>query len=270
MLSLICFPDERSFSRAIMLREKIGFPAEALNLPLFCKGLTAPCLVVPLRKEEISRIIKDSGISVSGILRYYPILRDIPESPGPDGVFAAILGELRLDSIKLSVSDPSRLRVDISFEKNISHIIPIIAGMIRGGAYDSSKPSLVFEEEHRLLAFTKNTLAISRADNVLDFWVMLRTSIDLICAAWTNRFHIEPSNGNRRGIGAAEIYRRLPASNCGRCGFKTCMEFAVSLQTGKALLSDCSSLDGEEFKELRLSMEWWIRLLGFPHAGART
>lgn len=214
--------------------------------------------------------MRDSGIPISGILRYYPILREAPESPGPDGVFAGILGKLRLDSMKHSVSDPSRLRADISFEKDIGHIIPIMASMIRGGAYDSSKPSLVFEEEHRLLAFTSNALVISRADHVLDYWIMLRTSIDLICAAWNNRFHIDPAGRNRRGIGAVEIYRRLPASNCGRCGFKTCMEFAVSLQTGKALLADCSSLGGEEFKELRLSMEWWIRLLGFPHAGART
>jgi len=35
------------------------------------------------------------------------------------------------------------------------------------------------------------------------------------------------------------IYRKLPKTNCGRCGVATCMAFALKVKNARALISDC-------------------------------
>jgi len=36
-----------------------------------------------------------------------------------------------------------------------------------------------------------------------------------------------------------EIYKKLPKTNCGKCGLATCIAFAMSVKNGQAVLSDC-------------------------------
>jgi hypothetical protein len=41
------------------------------------------------------------------------------------------------------------------------------------------------------------------------------------------------------------IYKKLPGTNCGRCGMPTCMVFAMKVKKSLANLSDCPSMPGE-------------------------
>ncbi|MEJ2696371.1 MAG: DUF3786 domain-containing protein [Candidatus Sulfobium sp.] len=43
-----------------------------------------------------------------------------------------------------------------------------------------------------------------------------------------------------------DLYKKLPRENCGKCGFRTCMPFALSVITGDAVLADCPLLSEEE------------------------
>lgn len=56
-----------------------------------------------------------------------------------------------------------------------------------------------------------------------------------------------------------DLYKKLPRKNCGKCGFKTCMPFALSVITGDAVLADCPLLSEEERKllESSLSLSDW-------------
>lgn len=56
-----------------------------------------------------------------------------------------------------------------------------------------------------------------------------------------------------------DLYRKLPKKNCGKCGFKTCMPFALSVMTGVAVLADCPLLPEEDRKiiESSLSISDW-------------
>ena len=56
-----------------------------------------------------------------------------------------------------------------------------------------------------------------------------------------------------------DLYKKLPRKNCGKCRFKTCMPFALSVITGAAVLSECPLLTEEEKKilESSLSLSDW-------------
>lgn len=49
---------------------------------------------------------------------------------------------------------------------------------------------------------------------------------------------------------AVELYKRLPRTNCGQCGQRTCFPFALSVVRGQSSLSDCPSLSSEEIAAL--------------------
>ncbi|MEJ5364821.1 MAG: (Fe-S)-binding protein [Desulfosoma sp.] len=54
-----------------------------------------------------------------------------------------------------------------------------------------------------------------------------------------NRQSITPVLHKRPTVTVLDIYRRLPQTNCGRCGAATCMAFAAKVFRGESSLSEC-------------------------------
>ncbi len=56
-----------------------------------------------------------------------------------------------------------------------------------------------------------------------------------------------------------DLYKKLPRKNCGKCRFKTCMPFALSVIAGDAILADCPLLSEEERKMIEgsISLSDW-------------
>lgn len=63
----------------------------------------------------------------------------------------------------------------------------------------------------------------------------------------------------KKSMNPLDLYKKLPRKNCGKCGFKTCMPFALSVITGAAVLADCPLLSEEERQliESSLSLSDW-------------
>ncbi|MBC7109870.1 MAG: 4Fe-4S binding protein [Archaeoglobi archaeon] len=54
---------------------------------------------------------------------------------------------------------------------------------------------------------------------------------------------------------AYEIYRHLPKKNCGKCGQKSCLAFAMALREGKVSLEDCEILMSPKHLRERLLLK---------------
>lgn len=267
MARVVVFPDQESFHRAVRLGPRDGLLVEPLTIPSFCLGLAPPSLVISGNTARFIDELHQEAIPVSGVLAYYPFKREIPQAPPLDSRWRYILGDLRVSSVSSSLSDPTRLRIDAVPSRALGDLIPIMARFIRGGAYQPAARILAFEEESRLLVFSSERFSISRADDLLDAWIMLRCAVELICNAWEHRRTIEPDLEPRQGLGASEIFRRLPGSNCGRCGYGSCMEFALCVFGGRLRAEDCVELaeDGEP-RGLE-SLRWLLRVIGVATHG---
>ena len=51
-----------------------------------------------------------------------------------------------------------------------------------------------------------------------------------------------------------EVYALLPKINCGKCGEKNCMAFAIKLLEKTQELSKCTELDAPKYKEQKLKL----------------
>lgn len=266
MAQVIIFPDQGSFEKGLHVLLEDGIPAEPLGPPRFCEGLVASSIVVTGAERQFAEELKSRGVSVSGENPFSQFNREVPEAAPPDPRWLEIVGGLRVNSVRRSLTDSSKLRVEISLGRSIARLIPIMARLIRGGAYVPAIPALTFEEEHRLIVIGPDQIIVSRADDLLDMWVMVRTSIELIRTAWEHQDHIQPETEPRQGIGAVELFKRLPGDNCGECGNEGCMEFATGLITGRTKISQCAPLHVQSNPEIRRSLKWLLVMIGLGDA----
>lgn len=264
MAKLIVFPDSEALSRALHSIPASGLTTEVLEVPSFCKGIAPPALVVSGNVERLLRDLRSKGISVSGVIAYSANKRDAPAAPPADPTWKEGVGGLRVVSLRHSFSDPRKLRLDAAPIKPLGDLVGIMARIIRGGAYRPARRILAFEEDQRLVVITSASLTFCRTEDLLDSWIMLRTAVELIRQAWENRHALEPERHPRSGLGANEIFRRLPGSNCGRCGATTCMEFALGVFTTRRKLEECPPLLEEPNRALLESARWVLDIMGLP------
>jgi ArsR family metal-binding transcriptional regulator len=262
MAHVIVFPDHAESRRAFSFLQGSSFVIQTLEAPEFCRGLVAPALFVTSRVNELVNTLEEQGIQTSGDIEFHPFRREIPQASAPDPIWLELTGGIRLSHVRNSLTDAHRLRFDVRFEKSIAPLIPVMARLIRGGTFRPEAPVLTFEEQYRLIVITGSSVVVSRCDDLLDFWIILRTAVDLLAQAWDLRSSLDPETKPRRGIGAMEVFRRLPASDCGQCGSRSCMEFATALTTGKAKLTSCRPLFHAEESVRRESLVWFLRVIG--------
>ncbi len=262
MAQVIVFPNQASFENGFKFIEAVATSAAVVQPPEFCLGLVAPTIVVTGGPESLAEELKRGGVAISGVIPYHPYSREVPKAPRPAAKWTQVLGSLTVSAVRPSLTDPIRLRVDVVPQRSLASAIPFMARLIRGGSYRFEIPVLAFEEEHRLLAISANRVAVCRADDLLDAWVMLRSFVDLAISAWALRSKIEPEKERRQGIGAIEIFKRLPSTDCGRCGKQNCMEFASGLFTGKFKIDQCPPLMEERWRERLESVRWLMQAIG--------
>lgn len=235
---------------------------EIIETPRFCSEFLPPAILLSGEKNELLSKLEQNGIVHSGLVQHNLRTTKRIDGEPPGRIWKEILGQMTFLSVRESVSDPTRLRIEVRTKRSFAHLIPFMAALIRGGAYNPNRPSLALEESHRLIAFFSDAVFISRSDDIYDFWFQLRCSVDLICDAFEKKPFLKPVTDPRQGIGAVEIFRRLPATNCGKCGFATCMEFSVALFTGRATANLCTPLFKHDTDSRRLSLLWVLQVLG--------
>ncbi len=256
MAKVIVLPDIRSFEQALEFSNSRGVAVDVLKPPDFCSGLVPAALLSAGRPGPGMDEQRWEGLAVAGIIEYRPSGRQTPAGGAPDPAWRTVIGSLFIERVRVSVSDPNRFRFDIRTENDLGPLIPIMARFIRGGSFRPDVPCLAFGEERRLIALSGHSIVISRAGDLPDMWVMLRTAVDLILGAWYRKEEFPPDLEPRKGLGAIEIFRRLPGTDCGLCGRSDCMEFSHGLLLGKGGLSECPVLSEAEYAKNLKSLTW--------------
>jgi len=90
-----------------------------------------------------------------------------------------------------------------------------------------------------MIALYRQRITIAKADEIVDSWLTLERIRRLVLQTWNNRQQIEP---------CYETRKRLPRTNCGRCGEPTCLAFAMRVWTGETAVRLCLPVFEEEGK----------------------
>jgi ArsR family metal-binding transcriptional regulator len=269
MAHVVVFPNQHAFKLASQMGGIANCGVEVLEPAEFCRFLIPPSIIVSGGASGFRDELLKRQIPFSGMITYRHFGKDVPEAPPPDGRWREILGDIMIDLVRPSLTDPLKLRVEIVISKSLGSMIPIMARLIRGGAYRCEGPILAFDEEHRLICLSPDRIVFSRVDDLLDMWIILRCTVDLVLSAWDRRLSLKPETNSRQGIGAIEIFKRLPATNCGQCGSPSCMEFASGLLTGRCNVDQCKPLTEAE-PQYRESLLWLMRAIGLNTGDTRA
>ena len=156
------------------------------------------------------------------------------------------------------MADETRIRLIGYFNRDIAEVLPYINAVIKGASYNKGASILTYAKARRLINLYNIKIAIAKADDIIDAWVILDEVKDLINRTYQDRDNIKPNYEEKVKVTALQIYGWLPKTNCKACGEATCLAFAVKLLLGEQKILKCTPLSTEskfsENKKIMLEM----------------
>lgn len=134
--------------------------------------------------------------------------------------------------------------------EDVGEVLPYLNAVLGGTQYLNDPPEVMFHHHGRIIKVGAREIAVNalkdedEADRILEW---LKTEIN---QAWESRAGITPSFQGRSRPELMTILRRLPRTNCKKCGRPTCMAFAAQVMDGGRGAEHCPELDDENRREL--------------------
>ena len=156
-------------------------------------------------------------------------------------------------------SDVEVFKAEAELKEDISPVFPYINARVRA-EYNPEFPFVRFRwKDHTVTLHPKRILVSNLADSQEAAEVLKEIRL-FINETWRMRGEIKPSHEVRRRLSAPEIFKRLPQTNCGACGYSTCLAFAAAVSRGEVEIERCSPLfEQEGYEQARRDLK---RLLG--------
>jgi ArsR family metal-binding transcriptional regulator len=157
--------------------------------------------------------------------------------------------EYRVETSKCD-STATRLRAVAESQVDLSCVFPYLNSKFQDCSYSPEIPAVRFQSGGRVYAIHPHTIitGVDDFEEALPAFAHIR---DVINDTWDRRSEITPREQPRVRAPALDVFKSLPKTNCGDCGEKTCMAFAVKLASGQARLKECPPLDASARERLQ-------------------
>jgi ArsR family metal-binding transcriptional regulator len=129
-----------------------------------------------------------------------------------------------------------------SLRTEITAVFPYLNAKLKGADYDHGAGILIWKDQGHSFAFRSREIKAAPARDREEARILIDRAVYLINKTWSEREGIEPCYEKRTLPNLMQIYNLLPRTNCGKCGFVTCMAFAAKLREGDAELGCCPEL----------------------------
>jgi ArsR family metal-binding transcriptional regulator len=173
-------------------------------------------------------------------------------APGNDKI--GTMGEL-IDKYEVSISVPactpgsSRWGGLAVLEDDISLALPYLNAVWDGCRYDRANEVLLRDTGDQKYAFRPREIRVAFVRNLADAQNIVADMVSEINRIWRQRDGITPDHSEKVFPPVLGLYRRLPGTNCRRCGYATCMAFAADLSRGKCRPEQCPPLNEAAWAE---------------------
>jgi len=147
----------------------------------------------------------------------------------------------------------------VSLDTDIGEVLPYLNARLEKGDYDHAAGVLVWKDQGHSYAFRRQEIKAGPARDREEARQLVDQAVALVNEVWRERERIEPNYERRFVPNLMQVYRLLPRTNCGKCGFATCMAFAASLREAKTGLNSCPALEQPEYRDSRRGL---LELLG--------
>jgi DNA-binding CsgD family transcriptional regulator/ArsR family metal-binding transcriptional regulator len=127
-------------------------------------------------------------------------------------------------------------------ENDLSPLFPYINAVADRARFYEKPVYIKFVFENRLCAFYSREGAFAPVNGMAQALEFLAKLLDFIANISRRSPDIIPNHKKFKPSSALNIYRLLPGSNCGICGYKTCMAFAAALSRQYTSIVNCPHL----------------------------
>ena len=125
---------------------------------------------------------------------------------------------------------------------DLREVLPYLKALWKTKFFDYGRGALVCVAEGMRLSLEGSTLHVAEVENREDAERKVEAAVRLVNDAWARRGEIEPCYEAPRKPNLMDVFRRLPRTNCGKCGRPTCMAFAAAVREGEASAEECPDL----------------------------
>lgn len=133
----------------------------------------------------------------------------------------------------------AHLRGIAHLDNDISAILPHLNTVLQGHLYFAQPPSLTVKHRGKLITLYSRQIAINILRDKEEAEEIIHWLIAVINDTWEQRQNIKPTFGVSHRADTIKLLKMLPRTNCGDCGYPTCLALAVQINAGRKLLADC-------------------------------
>jgi len=250
MKILTTFATAVEFEKAKQVLEKESLPHTIIMPRPGFSYVGLPALVI--EEEDRGKLLGggQGAFATSGWVDYQKPSQSVPGSNPP--VFDEdLFGTIAIMVLQPCAADPNKLRATAHFSGDLTAVFPYMNALMRDASYNVQSQTFTFMEGHRMIALYPRRVAMAKTNDIVDTWRVLEMLRVRFNECWKNRANITPSTELRKRPPALEIYFRLPKTNCGECGEKTCMAFALQLWSRQIIITRCKAVFGGTHSHLK-------------------
>jgi ArsR family metal-binding transcriptional regulator len=200
-------------------------------------------------RRELMRRGMDS-ILCAGWIDYYPAKKPVPQEAPPEFT-NDVFGRTAVMVLQPCAADATKLRAVAHISGDLTDVFPYLNAISTDAFYNVNGQTFTITESHRIITLYPRRIAMAKADDVVDMWRVLEMLRVRFNECWQRKNDITPSFALRKRPPAMEIYYRLPKTNCGECGERMCMAFALRLWSGDQKITNCKPVFGGEYGRLK-------------------
>lgn len=203
--------------------------------------------------EEVRRELASKGpdkVFCAGWIDYYAAKKNVPQESPPE--FADdVFGRTAVMVLQPSAADATKLRAVAHISGDLTDVFPFLNAISPDVFYNVNGQTFTITEALRIITLYPRRIAMAKADDVVDMWRVLEMLRIRFNECWQTKNEITPSLVLRKRPPAIEIYYRLPKKNCGQCGERMCMAFALKLWSGDQVITNCKPVFEGEYGRLK-------------------
>jgi ArsR family metal-binding transcriptional regulator len=259
---LTTFPQRCEYEKMRVRLDTLGLPYTVV-IPGPGYSLVG-CPAIVMDHDTRSQLASSSSDDIvsSGWVDYRPASAEVPDRLPPhfpDDLF----GMASVMVLAPCIADQTKVRMIAHISGDMTAVFPYLNSEMGAAYYNPDGRTLTFMEGYHMMTLYPRRVAIAKADDIVDGWRVLEAIRCRVNEVYSRRTFIEPLYTKRDKPPALDIYKRLPRTNCRRCGQNTCMAFALSLHSGQTRPFLCQPVFEEDYAHLRDGFREIVARLGF-------
>ena len=171
------------------------------------------------------------------------------------------LPKLLIEDYEVSLASPAcspgapRWGALAAVKTDISPVMPYLNAVWKGARYDHQNRVLIHDRGNQKFALRPHEIRAAWVENMGHAHEVIQTVAAEINRVWADRERITPDERQRNVPDAMSLFKLLPRTNCGACGYASCLAFAVALRGDKAAPEDCPPLTADRLAGIRGLLE---------------